>query len=100
MDYSVLINFLRQKQEVTPLEKDILDTWNELQKTPFDMDSSRKQILSNGANHPDIVLKINALPQTVQKPSWQITEGDNQYILQCQLLLLAQEEMRDLGYGK
>lgn len=45
MDYSILINLLRAKQIVTPLEKDILDTWNELQKTPFDMDSSQRQIL-------------------------------------------------------
>ena len=35
MDYSILINLLRTKQIVTPLEKDILDTWNELQKTPL-----------------------------------------------------------------
>ena len=47
MDYSFLIDLLRLKQEITPLEKDILDTWNELQKNPFDMDSANKQILSN-----------------------------------------------------
>lgn len=37
MDYSFLIDFLRLKHEITSLEKDILDTWNELQKNPFDM---------------------------------------------------------------
>lgn len=36
MDYSLLIAYLRQKQYITDLEKDILDTWNELQKNPFD----------------------------------------------------------------
>lgn len=35
MDYSLLIAYLRQKQYITDLEKDILDTWNELQKTPL-----------------------------------------------------------------
>ena len=30
MDYSLLIAYLRQKQYITDLEKDILDTWNEL----------------------------------------------------------------------
>ena len=34
MDYSLLIAYLRQKQYITDLEKDILDTWNELQKNP------------------------------------------------------------------
>ena len=36
MDCSLLIAYLRQKQYIADLEKDILDTWNELQKTPFD----------------------------------------------------------------
>ena len=51
MDYSILINLLRTKQIVTPLEKDILDTWNELQKTPFDMDSSH-DVMYRGWNTP------------------------------------------------
>ena len=62
MDYSFLIDLLRLKQEITPLEKDILDTWNELQKNPFDMDSANKQILSNKISHLDIAAKGNALP--------------------------------------
>ena len=33
MDYSFLIEYLRQKQYLTDLEKDILDTWNELPTT-------------------------------------------------------------------
>ena len=68
MDYSILINLLRTKQIVTPLEKDILDTWNELQKTPFDMDSSQRQILSNAISHPDIAVKVTTLPTTTSKP--------------------------------
>ena len=36
MDFSLLIEGLRQARCITPLEKDILDTWNELQKSPFD----------------------------------------------------------------
>ena len=30
MDCSLLIAYLRQKQYIVDLEKDILDTWNEL----------------------------------------------------------------------
>lgn len=43
MDYSLLIAYLRQKQYITDLEKDILDTWNELQKSPFDRSSAQLQ---------------------------------------------------------
>lgn len=44
MDYSILINLLREKQYLTDLEKDILDTWNELQKNPFNMHSAAQQV--------------------------------------------------------
>ena len=88
MDYSFLIDFLRLKHEITSLEKDILDTWNEL------------QILSNKISHPDIAVKVNALPTTIAKPQSQVTEVDNRYILQCQLAFLAGKEMEEQGYGK
>ena len=80
MDYSFLIDFLRLKHEITSLEKDILDTWNELQKNPFDMDSANKQILSNKISHLDIAVKVNALRTTIA--------------------FLAGKEMEEQGYGK
>ena len=53
MDYNtLLIDTLRAKQYITLLEKDILDTWNELQKYPFDMNSEERQVISNDINHP------------------------------------------------
>ena len=41
MDYNILITFLQEKQYLTDLEKDILDTWNELQKNPFDRSAAQ-----------------------------------------------------------
>ena len=38
MDYSILITLLRKKQNLTDFEKEILETRNEQQKKPFDMD--------------------------------------------------------------
>ena len=77
MDYNnLLIDALRAKQYITPLEKDILDTWNELQKYPFDMNSAEQQVLSNDINHPKIAAMVTAMPTTVQKPKEQITETD------------------------
>ena len=55
MDYSLLIAYLRQKQYITDLEKDILDTWNELQKSPFDRNSAQLQIIQNNTKHPEIL---------------------------------------------
>ena len=81
MDYSLLIAYLRQKQYITDLEKDILDTWNELQKSPFDRSSAQLQIMQNNAKHPEILAAIKALPTTVIRPFDQVTENDIRYNL-------------------
>ncbi|MGM9602304.1 MAG: hypothetical protein ACI3W5_12100 [Faecousia sp.] len=92
MDYSALIEALRWKREITPLEKDILDTANELQKMPFDRSSAEKQVISNNANHPEIFAKIAALPTTVTRPWNEATDSDIRYNLTHQLGMLAEKE--------
>ena len=49
MDFTLMIEGLRQAKCITPLEKDILDTWNELQKNPFDRSAAQKQVVQNNA---------------------------------------------------
>lgn len=88
MDYSALIEYLKQKQYITDLEKDILDTWDELQKDPFDRKSAEQQVLSNDANYRDIAAMVTVLPTTVPKPREQITETDLRYNLTMQLAAL------------
>ena len=87
-----MIAYLRQKQYITDLEKDILDTWNELQKSPFDRSSAQLQIMQNNAKHPEILAAIKALPTTVIRPFDQVTENDIRYNLGEQLEALAMKE--------
>lgn len=47
MDYSILIEYLRQRNDLTDLERDILDTADEIQKTPFDRVSAEWQAKKN-----------------------------------------------------
>lgn len=89
---SVLIEMLNAKKIITPLEKDILDTWNELHKSPFSMESAERQVAMNDANYKDIFDKIAALPTTVPKPRYAITEADIRYNLTNQLGMLIQKE--------
>ena len=92
MDFTLLIVGLRQAKCITPLEKDILDTWNELQKSPFDRSSAQLQIMQNNAKHPEILAAIKALPRTVIRPFDQVTENDIRYNLGEQLEALAMKE--------
>ena len=92
MDYSFLIEYLKQKQYLTDLEKDILDTWNELQKNPFDRSAAQKQVVQNNAKHPEIFVAIAALPAPETRPFEQATESDIRYNLEKQLAALAAKE--------
>ena len=92
MDYNILITFLQEKQYPTDLEKDILDTWNELQKNPFDRSAAQKQVIQNNAKHPEIFVAIAALPATETRPFEQATDSDIRYNLEKQLAALAAKE--------
>ena len=92
MDYSFLIEYFRQKQYLTDLEKDILDTWNELQKNPIDRSAAHKQVIQNNAKHPEIFVAIAALPATETRPFEQATDSDIRYNLEKQLAALAAKE--------
>ena len=83
---------MRQKERITPLEKDILDTYNEIQKIPFDRNSAQTQILQNNEKYPEILAAITALPTTVLRPFDQVTESDIRYNLGKQLEALVSKE--------
>ena len=92
MDFSLWIEGLRQAKQITSLEKDILDTWNELQKNPFDCASAQMQVVQNYGKYPGIVAWVAALPTTVVRNFNQITEYDIRYNLEKQLEALAAKE--------
>lgn len=90
---STLINVLRFTNQITPLQKDILDTWDELQKKPLDTDSAHKQITYNNFSHPDIFMAISSMPGVVQKTAADLTQDDMIFTLRHQLDGLAAKEM-------
>lgn len=100
MDYNSWIKFLRDKYQKTALEKDILDTADELFKNPFDMDTAKKQVLKNNSIHPDICAAIAALPTTERYPNRAPTEEDLGYNLYYQLDFLIMKEVEALNRGK
>ena len=51
MDINLYIEGLRQSQEKTSHQKDILDTWEEIQKVPFDRQTAIKQAKKNKLNY-------------------------------------------------
>lgn len=99
MDYGILIAALKVKPYLTDLEKDILDTWNEIQKKTFDRASAQRQVIQNNVKYPDIFTEISARPTVNIRPFTQVTESDIQYNLKEQLTALALKEGRSAEPG-
>lgn len=97
---SALINTLRLTNTITPLQKDILDTWDTLHKDPFDEESAQKQIISNNVNYPDIFVAIRISPGVVQKPFNEVTQNDMIFNLHRQLEGLLAKELEVHANGK
>lgn len=100
MDYSPLIAFLRQKQYLTDLEKDILDTENELQKYPFDRCAAEAQVKKNNMKYPNIFVAIAASHGMVLRPFCEAEDADIQSNLNRQLDALIAKELEEQNRGK
>lgn len=91
----LLIEYLKSKGQITDLEKDILDTANELDKTPFERSSAETKVKTNNIKHPDIFATISCSPDTIVKPFSKVSDDDVKYNLRCQLeLLIAKRERK------
>lgn len=67
MDYnSLLFACLKEKEYLTDLEKDILDTWNEIQKVSFDRASAQWQVTQNALKYPELLAVIIAVYSSTQ----------------------------------
>lgn len=96
---SALIEVLKEKDVITPLEQDILDTYNELNKKPFDREAVIRQCKKNNINHPDIFIAISMSPTTVFKPWSDASNEDVYYNLTSQLGALVEKELEVLNGG-
>lgn len=93
---TVVIELLKQKKLVTALEQDILDTYHEPSKSPFDRGSTIQQIQKNNINHPDIFVSISSNPTTVLKPWKDASNKDVYSNLMSQLRVLVEKELEGL----
>lgn len=97
---SALIEILKEREVVTPLEQDILDTYDELNKEPFDREAAIQQYRKNNIKYPDIFIAISTSPTTVFKP-WSDASNEDVYSnLISQLGVLVEKELEVVKSGK
>lgn len=83
--------YLKCKLNLTDLEKDIIDTFDEYIKNPLNIRQAAYRIKINEIKYEDLFVKVNSLPTTIPKPSSQVTDVDLRYLLDCQLSFLYQK---------
>ena len=84
-----IVEYLKQKDQLTPLESDFIETWNALISQPFDADAAEQRIISNNVKYPSIFITIAGMPKTIMKPFSEVTEEDIKINLYNQLVLMA-----------
>ena len=81
MDFlSAYTEILRQERVLTPRQKDILDTENEMLKSPFDRNTAIRQVRKNSMNYPELargaimllIVKGKMLEQMNNNDIWKI----------------------------
>lgn len=93
---SVLIDYLKSQKEITDLEKDILDTWDELQKIPFDGLSARQRMGKNYTSYPDIFVSASLATGEIAKPDNALSDEQVKGNLHWQLTMMAEKELEAL----
>lgn len=90
---SILIETLRLSKTLTPLQKDILHTWDLLRTEPIDIQNAQAQMCSNNISYPDMIATIGSMPGVVYKSGSMLTEEDIRFTLSKQLEILVAKEM-------
>ena len=95
MNTTAYIKYFRQVQEKTSRQKDILDTWDEMNKNPFDRRTAINQAKKNKMNHSELVVEITVASVVVTRPWEELSDYDIYCNLQWQLEVLIGEEIRE-----
>ena len=95
MDTNAYIKYFQQVQEKTSRQKDILDTWDEMNKNPFDRMKAINQAKKNKASYSQLVVEITAASVVGTRPWEELSDYDIYCNLQWQLEVLIGEEIRE-----
>lgn len=90
--FSVLIEVLKAKKDITDLESDILETFKEYRQNPFTRKSAEARMELNYTKYRDIFAKAAVVPGMVPLPSSALSDQEIIGNLQYQLFLLTEKE--------
>lgn len=89
---SVLVEALKEKKDITDLESDILETFKEYKRNPFERQSAEARMEQNYTKYRDIFAKAAVVAGVAPQPSSTLSDQEIIGNLQYQLSLLTEKE--------
>jgi len=69
-----VLEYLKQKNDVSDLEKDILSTMVKYSEQPFDRKGAEQKVIENNMKYPDISTAIKMVPGICVIPFIEVTD--------------------------
>ena len=96
MDTNTYIKYFRQVLDKTSRQKDILDTWDEMNRNPFDRRTAINQAKKNKMRYSQLVAEITTASIVGTRPWEELSDYDIYCNLQWQLDVLIGEEVKEI----
>ena len=93
---SVLIEWLKDKKQLSQLESDFVETFKELMKNPFDRRSAELRMGLNYGRYLDIFAEAGIVSGGTAQPNYTLSDNEIRSNLQWQLIKLAEKEQEAL----
>ena len=83
-----ILTYMKQKGNLSELEKDIVSTIDKYIRNPFDRNSAERRVLENNMKYADMFIPISALPGIECKSFAEMTDDEmrNTLYLQTQAM--------------
>ena len=94
---SVLIEWLKDKKQLSQLESDFVETFKELTKDPFERPSAELRIGLNYGRYLDVFAEAGIVSGGTAQPDYTLSDEEIRSNFQWQLLKLAEKEQTVLN---
>ena len=99
-EISILIEWLKEKKQLSQLESDLVETSRELTKEPFNRLSAVLRMGLNYRRYPEIFVEAGCVSGGNAQPDSTLSDEEIRRNLEWQLLKLTEKEQEALRYGK
>lgn len=95
----IVLEYLRNKQNLTDLEKDILSSLNKLNEKPFDRSGTEQKLIENNIKYENMLIPMQLGDEAHLLPFAQFSDDEIWNNLYLQVLGLCLKELQIISYS-